>query len=451
MWITFKKKRRVSATQRERDALEKPLLTENLYRQNLELTIKNKIFTLLRQLYQVSLQELEPKKLTNNIVLLVRDALNLELVSIYRFNEDQDTLSPLASAQSDQLKHAIAPSGNSFITNPISHVRSQPYFAPLYEDKALHTDAVEDIWKQLFSVDGSNKTGANTLVRSVLTYPLSANENIIGVLMIGFNRSCEELSEFERDALDSIVTVTSVALDRAHLYQELTEANAQQIALIHFVTHQIKGFLSKSRSIFSMMKEGDFGLLSDVMRHMVEEGFTSDTKGIETIQEILNASNIKNGSVSILKETYDLHALIEGVVHDLRQLAIAKRLTLTFDAHIEHAFIKGDVMQMSNAIKNLVDNAIKYTPAGSVHITLEKNEETYRITIADTGVGITSEDMKHLFTKGGHGQHSIKVNVESTGYGLYITKNIIEAQGGTIRVDSTGEGKGATFIVEFHV
>jgi signal transduction histidine kinase len=68
--------------------------------------------------------------------------------------------------------------------------------------------------------------------------------------------------------------------------------------------------------------------------------------------------------------------------------------------------------------------------------------------VKDTGVGIDAEDTKRLFTEGGHGKDSQRVNVHSTGYGLYIAKQVAEAQGGTIRLESEGAGKGSTCIVE---
>ena len=67
----------------------------------------------------------------------------------------------------------------------------------------------------------------------------------------------------------------------------------------------------------------------------------------------------------------------------------------------------------------------------------------------DTGIGINEEDKERLFTEGGHGKDSQKVNAHSTGYGLFIAKSIVLAHGGTIRAESDGEGKGSTFIVEF--
>lgn len=197
-----------------------------------------------------------------------------------------------------------------------------------------------------------------------------------------------------------------------------------------------------------MMKEGDFGPIPESMKPMVEEGFRSDTKGVNTIQEILNAANIKSGKVAYSKEPFDLKALVDEVSTDLKTAADAKGLALKLETGTEPLMYPGDKGQLVNALKNLIDNSIKYTPKGEVHVKLAQEGNVIRFTIEDTGVGITPEDMKNLFTEGGHGANSAKINVESTGFGLYIVKNIIEAHGGKVWAESEGEGKGSRFIAE---
>lgn len=230
------------------------------------------------------------------------------------------------------------------------------------------------------------------------------------------------------------------------LAKDLEKSNQQQIILIHFITHQIKGFVAKSRNIFAGLREGDYGVLPDTMVPLVEEGFRSDTKGAETIQEILNAANIKSGKVTYKKESFDLKALIEEVLSDLRPLAEKKGLELT--SALADVTLTGDKVQLVNAFKNLIDNSIKYTPSGSVAISLAQTDGKVHFEIKDTGVGITEEDMKGLFTEGGRGKNSQRVNVESTGFGLFIVKNIVEAHGGKVWAESEGGGKGSRFIVE---
>lgn len=232
------------------------------------------------------------------------------------------------------------------------------------------------------------------------------------------------------------------------LARNLETSNKQQVILIHFITHQIKGFVTKSRNIFSMMKDGDFGPIPEAMKPMVEEGFKSDTKGVNTIQEILNAANIKSGKVEYKKEPFDLKALIDEIARDLKQNAEAKGLALNVLTGTDPLMYPGDRAQLVNAFKNLIDNSIKYTPKGEVKVSLAKEAGKVRFLVEDTGVGITKEDMSRLFTEGGHGTNSAKINVESTGFGLYIVKNIIEAHGGKVWAESEGEGKGSRFVVE---
>lgn len=232
------------------------------------------------------------------------------------------------------------------------------------------------------------------------------------------------------------------------LAKKLEEGNRQQIILIHFITHQIKGYLTKSRNIFSLALDGDLGPISETLKPMLEEGLRSDAKGINTIQEILNAANIKSGKVSYVKSALDIDALVREIVRDLEAQAAQKALALNITSVPQEITVNGDRAQLTQAIRNLIDNSIKYTLSGKVTVSVSKSEGRARIEIADTGVGITKEDMQKLFTEGGHGKDSQKVNVESTGFGLYIVKNIIEAHDGKVWAESEGAGKGSRFIVE---
>jgi len=257
--------------------------------------------------------------------------------------------------------------------------------------------------------------------------------------------------------LVGIVLVRSVRREialREHvelLAKDLEQANKQQVALIHFISHQLKGFIGKARGIFSLLQEGDYGPLPETMKPIVDEGFNSATKGAQTIQDILNASNIKSGKMAYMMAPFDFKLLVESMVRQLKPNADAKNVAFTLTEPEESVMLTGDQMQLENAIKNLVDNTIKYTQQGSIKVTLTNDGTTVRFTTEDTGVGITAEDMAHLFTEGGHGAESQKVNVDSTGFGLYIVKNIIEAHGGKVWAESEGAGKGSTFIVELPV
>ena len=100
---------------------------------------------------------------------------------------------------------------------------------------------------------------------------------------------------------------------------------------------------------------------------------------------------------------------------------------------------------------NLIDNAIRYTPSGEINVELTRIGNTVRFAVKDTGIGITEEDKKKLFTEGGHGKNSIKVNVHSTGYGLFIAKSIVDSYKGRIWAESAGTDAGSRFVVELPI
>jgi signal transduction histidine kinase len=268
------------------------------------------------------------------------------------------------------------------------------------------------------------------------------------------------------------------------LADDLSKANENQVALIHFITHQVKGFFTKSRNIFSLLTEGDAGPLTPEMQKFVAEGFDSDTKGVAMVQDVLNAANIKSGIVKYNLAPFDISNLVGALVIEYKKMAEDKGLQLIYSCwgKADHAaatgcgddtqvpncaidmkthanyIVSGDEEQLRNVFKNLIENSIKYTPKGSVTIRLTQSvadsaadhTQPHKIvfSVSDTGVGLTDEDKALLFTQGGRGKDSTKVNVESTGYGLFIAKGIVEAHHGRIWAESEGKDKGAMFSVE---
>lgn len=232
--------------------------------------------------------------------------------------------------------------------------------------------------------------------------------------------------------------------------KELQLANQKQESLLHFISHEIKGYLTEGQNAFAGIIEGDFGDPAPKIKSVSETALTRMRAGVATVMNILDASNLKKGTVTYTKEAFDLKDVVVAEVDKLKQKAAEKGLRL--DVHIdEKSTFKavGDKEKMaSHVIRNLVDNSIRYTPKGSVSVSLAKNHGSLRFTVTDTGVGITPDDMKRLFTEGGHGKDSIKVNVDSTGFGLFVAKQVVDAHNGKIWADSEGAGKGSEFAVE---
>jgi len=252
------------------------------------------------------------------------------------------------------------------------------------------------------------------------------------------------------------ISLIKGVLREVSLREQLQEANVQQERLIHFITHQVKGFFTVSRNIFAEILGGDYGPLSPQIKPLIEKGLSSDTDGVRMVQDVLNAANMKTGKLRYDMKPFDLKLLVEKIAASHRKEAVTKNLDYQVELGQSNPpaggfQINGDQMQLEHALGNLIDNAIKYTPSGIVKISLKRENEKVIYSVKDSGIGITPEDMQNIFTEGGRGKNAKKVNVQSTGYGLYIAKQIVEAHNGQISVKSEGEGKGTIFRVELPV
>ena len=144
----------------------------------------------------------------------------------------------------------------------------------------------------------------------------------------------------------------------------------------------------------------------------------------------------------------DFKDLVEKIIPEKKISAEAKGLKMESDIKPDICNVLGDAFWLKEVVNNLIENSIKYTPKGTITVRLEKKDNKIILSVKDTGIGITLEDKKGLFTEGGRGKDSVRINVDSTGYGLYSVKLIVEAHKGRVWAESEGTNLGSTFFVE---
>jgi signal transduction histidine kinase len=376
---------------------------------------------------------------------VIQSEFDYEVVGILDY--DNGAVSLLSSATSKRVAELEA----SVIDEHDTHTPvAAPVVQKTIETKApQYTESVQEICGIVIPETLCSTLQQNNFIRSSFAYPLMANGELQGVLLLSLNRTEKDLAEYERAAMASFVSVIAITFEKVRLYEELQYVNHQQESLLHFVSHEVKGYLGKSAAAFAAIIEGDFGAVPETLKTAAQGVLIDVRKGVDTVMDILDSSNMKKGTLAINKQPFDMKTAVEIVAGEQKSAADEKKLALQISIGPGTYQVLGDEDKMRrHVIRNLIDNSIKYTPAGTVTVSLTREGATIRFMVSDTGVGITPEDMARLFTEGGHGKDSVKINVHSTGYGLFIAKQIIVAQGGKIWAESDGEGKGARFIVE---
>src|SRR3989338_1467376 len=232
------------------------------------------------------------------------------------------------------------------------------------------------------------------------------------------------------------------------LAADLKIANEGQASLMHFMNHQVKGRLGNAKNIFAELLTNDYGEVPDFAKPFLEKGLEETKMGVDYVQNILKGASAENGTLPFDMKPMDFKSVVEEVAEKQKEQVEKKDLEFKLNIKDGDYNITGDKVELGEAVRNLIDNSKNYTESGSIEVNLKNVGKNVQFSVKDTGVGLTEDDKIKLFKSGGRGAESVRVNVNSTGYGLVFVKGVIEAHKGRVWAESAGRGQGSTFIIE---
>lgn len=166
------------------------------------------------------------------------------------------------------------------------------------------------------------------------------------------------------------------------------------------------------------------------------------------IEDLLDTARIVSGKLRLDIQPVDLTSLIENAVDVLRPASEAKQIDIQLLLNAGREVITGDPDRLQQVVWNLLSNAIKFTPkGGGVEVHLERADPHVRITVSDTGKGISAEYLPFIFDRFHQADSSSTRRSTGLGLGLSLVRHLVELHGGTVYAKSTGEGQGASFII----
>jgi signal transduction histidine kinase len=168
----------------------------------------------------------------------------------------------------------------------------------------------------------------------------------------------------------------------------------------------------------------------------------------ELIEDLLDVSRILQGKLNLNVSSINLVSIIRAAMETVRLAAEAKSIQVEASFEPDVGLVWGDSTRLQQVIWNLLSNAVKFTPSGGqVNIRLERLDSHAYITVSDTGQGIESDFLPYVFDYFRQSDATTTRKFGGLGLGLAIVRNLVELHGGTVRVESPGVGKGATFTV----
>jgi signal transduction histidine kinase len=263
---------------------------------------------------------------------------------------------------------------------------------------------------------------------------------IIGLVLI--RNSFQE--ERQRKNIYSLMTKSN------NLTTRLKELDNLKTEFVSLATHQLRSPLAKIQGYSSMILEEEFGKIPPELKEPLQRIFLSSQNLGSLLNDFLDVAQIEKGEIVYDLKPCNLIDILNRVEENFKDVFDNTGLDLqvTYDK-TDNIKVLADFGKTLSAISKIVDNAVRYTPQGSIKISLAEKEDDVIITIKDTGVGIEQAEIDELFEKFRRGKNAYNISVSGSGLGLYVAREIIEAHEGRIWLKSDGPGKGTTAFIAF--
>ncbi len=233
-------------------------------------------------------------------------------------------------------------------------------------------------------------------------------------------------------------------------FEDLAQANRLKTEFVSIASHQLRTPLTGiSWTIDLIRKTKDFDR-KEIMERLdeIDEG---NQRMIRLVNDLLDVARVEQGRMNLKPKKVFLDEIAHSLIEEYQSLAKASNVKLVLQKEDDIPLIKIDPQGVGLVIRNLIDNAIKYTKGGGtvrVKLTSEKNK--IRCEIQDEGVGIPKKDQRNIFHKFFRSQNIMKYQTVGSGLGLFIAKAVIDESDGEIDFWSE-EGKGTTFWFELPI
>ncbi len=229
---------------------------------------------------------------------------------------------------------------------------------------------------------------------------------------------------------------------------KLLEASETKSKFLATMSHELRTPLNAIMAFSQMLERKNKGNFSTSQVDMIQRIHNNGKNLLALINDILDLSKIEAGGLQLHPEEFDLSQLITTTVDELRSLKVQKKLELKININLQDTKTVNDRTRLRQILVNLISNAIKFTDEGMVWIEAKEISETHlAIEVGDTGIGISANEIKHIFEPFRQINQSISRKYAGTGLGLAITQSLAKMMDGNILVESELD-KGSTFRVE---
>ncbi len=282
----------------------------------------------------------------------------------------------------------------------------------------------------------------------MLLVPLVAHGCSLGTITLGMADSGRKFGANDLHVASDLANRAALAIANARLYQEAQAAIEARDQFLSIAAHELRTPVGTLFGYAQLLRDRleNAPNVPDMDRRIAHILFEQGARLTEQLNTLLDLSRIETGHFVLERHPFDLGALLRRIVTEL-QPTLADHEVLMEAGSTASVMVDGDERHLEQVFLNLLQNAIKYSPAGgTITIRLSVVPGEVEVAVADPGIGISADEIPHLFERYYRSQHPGVGVIGGLGIGLYVVHEIVSRHGGTVEVDSE-PGAGSTFTV----
>jgi signal transduction histidine kinase/HAMP domain-containing protein len=287
-------------------------------------------------------------------------------------------------------------------------------------------------------------------LRALLAVPLLREDRLIGGLVVR-RKAAGQFAQETVNLLQNFAIHSALAIQNARLFREIEEkgheleiASKHKSEFLANMSHELRTPLNAILGYTELILDKIYGDVPGEIQEVLERVEQNGRHLLSLINDVLDLSKIEAGQLTLSLNDYSMKEVVQTVVTAVESLAAEKNLELKVTVSPEVDNGRGDEQRISQVLMNLVGNAIKFTEEGEVKVEAKTSNDTFVVSVSDTGPGLSESDQLRIFEEFHQVDATSTRKKGGTGLGLSIAKRIVEMHGGRIWVAST-VGKGSTF------
>jgi len=380
------------------------------------------------------------KKLTEKAKLTVpslADWCAIDLIA------DKSTERVAVVHQDPKMMQYISDFEKKYPTDP---KRPGSVYNVIREQKGLFTPIITDEMLQAGALSPEHLEDIRKLqLKSHMIVPISARGRGLGAMTLAFAESGRVYTDEDFQFFNEFCSNLGVLLDNDRLYDEIRNRDAAKDLFLASLSHELRNPLAPIKSALELLKIREVPAEIREELDIIEHQFDHMAR---LLNDLLDVTRFTHSKISVTRHPADLCLLVERALKSMEALAQSADIDLHFNCPRTPIMVSVDETRLEQAITNLMNNAIKFTPAGgSIWVDVETGASCALIRVRDNGAGIHKDDLPNIFNLYYQGDHTRDQANSGLGIGLLLVQKIADLHDGSIEARSDGLGLGSEFII----